>query len=195
MFTLALPLNYMKGASKHRTPEHGVNFNSTCHETVLKLPLILNTTVLMTPIVTFIAILITPRPPPAVHERARTPPPRHALRDTRLFLLVKEIALLCWLFYLKPWLPLCAPDHALTESRLRAAGLIGAWDARGGAARLGGRRGGASNGFACAWLSALASLSLSLSASPGLGCNALIGQLLIPPTVIKSPAQNYYVIC
>lgn len=68
-------------------------------------------------------------------------PPHHTLRDTHLLFLIKEIALLCWLFYLKPWLPLCPPDHAVAETRRRAEGLIGAWDARGGAAGLGGRRG------------------------------------------------------
>lgn len=128
------------------------------------------------------------------HLQTRThnhsPPPHHPLRDTRLFFIIKEIALLCWLFYLKPWLVLCAPDHAVRETRRRAAGLIGAWDAQGGAAKLGGRRGKPLMG-----LSVCGSPLSPLSASLGLGCNALIGLLLIPATVTKSPAQNYNVIC
>lgn len=73
------------------------------------------------------------------HTHSRTP--HHLLRDIRLFFLIKEIVLLCWLFYLMPWLPLCAPHQAVTDTRRRATGLIGAWDAQGGAARMGGRRG------------------------------------------------------
>lgn len=103
----------------------------------------------MTPIVTFIAILITSqththantRTHACIRSHMHSKTPRHLLRDTRLFFLIKEIALLCWLFYLMPWLPLCAPHQAVTDTRRRATGLIGAWDARGGAARLGGRRG------------------------------------------------------
>lgn len=148
----------------------------------------------MTSIVTFIAILITSQPPPTTHlkahARTHAPTTPQSLRDTRLFFLIKEIALLCWLFYLKPWLPLCAPDHAVTETRRRAAGLIGAWDARGGAARLGGRRGEPLMG-----LPVCGSPLSPLSASLGLGCNAHIGLLLVPPTVIQSPAQNYCVMC
>lgn len=152
----------------------------------------LKTILLMTPIVTFIAILITSQWPPPVtrhvqthaHTHIRTHSRiHHTLRDTRLFFLIKEIALLCWLFYLKPWLPLCAPDHAVTETRRRAAGLIGAWDARGGAAKLDVRIGEPLMGLpACGSLRSLQFL--------GLGCNALIGLPLIPPNVIKSPAQN-----
>lgn len=97
--------------------------NSRRNETFSKLQT-LNNIVLMTSSVTFIAISHTR---PHTHTYSRI---HHTLRDTHLFFLIKEIALLCWLFYLKPWLPLCAPDHAVTETRRRAAGLIGAWDAR-----------------------------------------------------------------
>ena len=121
----------------------GLTFNSTTNETISKL-LRQSTRVLMTPIVSFIAVLITPQ----LHTHTHTQPPRthaetHArsLRDTRLLFLVKEMALLRWLFYLRPWLPRGAPDHAVAEPRRRAAGLIGAWDAQGGAAGLGGRGG------------------------------------------------------
>ncbi len=100
---------------------------------------------LITPTVIFNAILITFHPPHTrIHTHrlyTRAHPLHHTLRDTCLFFPIKEIALLCWLFYLRPWLPLCAPDHAVTENRRRAAGLIGAWDARGGATKLVGRRG------------------------------------------------------
>lgn len=140
------------------------------------------------PIVTFQFYFNNPQPPPNPHNHL--PPPHHPLRDTRLFFPIKEIALLCWLFYLKPWLPLCAPDHAVRETRRRAAGLIEAWDAQDGAARLGGRRGKPLMG-----LSACDSPLSPFSASVGLGCNALIGLLLIPPTVTKSHAENYNVIC
>lgn len=98
------------------------------------------TIALITSIVAFIAILICSHSPPK-DTRA------HAWRDTHLFFHIKEIALLCWLFYLKPWLPLCAPDHAVTETRRRVAALIGAWDAR-VVKQAGCPKRGASNGVA-----------------------------------------------
>lgn len=119
-------------------------------------------------------------PPPFYHQQgtrtyACTPTPCN-LRDTRACFLVKEIALLRWLFYLKPWLPARPPDHAVTGSRRRAEGLIGAWDARGGADGPGGRRGEPLMGFAAVF-----------APPPPPHLNA--------PTVVESLAQSYSVIC
>lgn len=60
--------------------------------------------------VAFSAILITPTTTP--HSKMNSW--RHHttfLRDTSPVCFIKEMALLCWLFYLMPWLPLCAPHQ------------------------------------------------------------------------------------
>ena len=96
---------------------------------------------------------------------ARTRPPHRPLSVTHASSSsLRKSLFFADYFIWRPWLPLCAPDHAGTESRRGAAGLIGAWDARGGAARLGGRRGEPLMGLPV-WGSPLSPLSPQLPGS------------------------------
>lgn len=96
-------------------------------------------------IVALKAILTSPTPTPHLpnhtYSHVHSWCLRHLHRDTRLLFLIKEIAFLCWLFYLMSWLPLCAQHQAAAGRRRRPAPLIGAWDARSAAAGPGGRSG------------------------------------------------------